>query len=79
MNDIDDPAQVTAANTMRNLMSVYESNYDLISIGAYKKGANPALDSAISKIDKINSFLQQITTEKFEYDQTVELMKKAIQ
>jgi flagellum-specific ATP synthase len=79
MNDIDEPSQVDAANNMRNLMSVHESNYDLISIGAYKKGANHALDNAISKIDKINAFLQQKVTEKFEYDDTVELMKKAIQ
>ena len=78
MNDIDEQHQVDAANKMRNIMSVYESNYDLISIGAYKKGANPALDMAIEKIDNINAFLQQKTEEKFGYEETVELMKKAI-
>ena len=51
---------------------------DLISIGAYKKGANPALDKAIAKIDGINSFLQQEVGEKFEYDDTVSQMKQAI-
>lgn len=79
MNDIDDPDQVGDANMMRNIMSVYESNYDLISIGAYKKGANPALDSAIEKIDRINRFLQQRVEEKFEYEETVSLLKQAIQ
>ncbi len=78
MNDIDEQHQIDAANKMRNLMSVYESNYDLISIGAYKKGSNPALDVAIEKIDNINAFLQQKTNEKFEYDQSVDLMKQAI-
>lgn len=78
MNDIDDPEQVNTANTLRNIMSVYESNYDLISIGAYKKGANPALDAAIAKIENINAFLQQKVSDKFEYDETVALMKKAI-
>ncbi len=78
MNDIDERSQVDAANTLRNIMSVYESNYDLISIGAYKKGANPALDAAIAKIDKINAFLQQRTTDKFEYDDTVAQLMKAI-
>jgi len=78
MNDIVSPEQTDAANTLRSLMSVYESNYDLISIGAYKKGSNPALDNAIEKIDNIHAFLQQRVAEKFEYDETVALMKQAI-
>lgn len=78
MNDIDEQDQLNAANTLRNIMSTYESNYDLISIGAYKKGANPTLDAAIVKMDKINAFLQQKTTESFTYDETVELLKQAI-
>jgi len=78
MNDIADPDQVDAANRLRNIMSLYESNYDLISIGAYKKGTNPALDVAIGLMDRINAFLTQKTTEKFEYDETVAMLKKAI-
>ena len=78
MYDIVDRAQTDDANKLRNIMSVYESNYDLISIGAYKKGANPALDTAIVKIEKINAFLQQKVEEKLDYDETWNLMKKAI-
>ncbi|MDL2232231.1 flagellar protein export ATPase FliI [Ruminococcaceae bacterium OttesenSCG-928-L11] len=78
MNDIVDPSQVEIANELRGIMSVYESNYDLISIGAYKKGSNPSLDRATQKIDKINAFLQQKVGEKFEYDQTIALMREAI-
>ena len=78
MNDIVDTAQVDIANELRAIMAVYEANYDLISIGAYKRGANPALDKAISKIEKINAFLRQRTTDKFEYEQTVALMREAI-
>lgn len=78
MNDIDERDQIDAANTMRGIMSIYESNYDLISIGAYKKGANPALDGAIEKIDKIHAFLQQKVDEKLEYEETVNLLKQAI-
>jgi len=78
MTDIVSPEQTDAANTLRSLMSVYESNYDLISIGAYKKGSKPALDNAIEKIDNIHAFLQQRVAEKFEYDETVALMKQAI-
>lgn len=78
MNDIVDPAQVEIANEVRAIMAIYEANYDLITIGAYKKGTNPALDKAISKIEKINAFLQQKTVENFNYDETVNFMKAAI-
>ena len=56
MSEIADKPQRDAASKMRNLLSVYYSNYDLVSIGAYKKGTNPALDEALKKIDKINAY-----------------------
>ncbi len=78
MSEIADKPQRDAASKMRNLLSVYYSNYDLVSIGAYKKGTNPALDEALRKIDKINAFLQQATDEAFSYEETVEMMKAAV-
>ncbi|MDR0947353.1 MAG: flagellar protein export ATPase FliI [Ruminococcus sp.] len=79
MTEITDNEQQQAAAKMRNLLSVYNSNLDLVSIGAYKKGSNPKLDEALKKIDKINAFLQQSTTEAFGYEETIEMMKQAIQ
>ena len=78
MNEIVDSSQLELANKIRNILSVYYSNYDLITIGAYKAGTNPALDIAISKIEKINGFLAQGVNEAFTYEQTVELMKQAV-
>lgn len=78
MNDIADKEQINTAGKMRNMMAVYEANSDLINIGAYKKGANKELDTAIERIDRINGFLQQKVDEKFEFNQSVELMKAAI-
>ena len=63
---------------MRDIMSVYDKNADLISIGAYKAGTNAQVDYAISKIDKINNFLKQSTTDKFSYDEVVEQMEKIL-
>lgn len=60
---------------MRNLLGIYQKNSDLISIGAYKKGTNPALDEAVEKINAINSFLMQSTTESFTYEDTLQVMK----
>ncbi|MDF3003265.1 MAG: fliI [Bacillota bacterium] len=78
MNDISEKDQLEAAGKLRNLMSVYDTNYDLVSIGAYKSGSNRALDEALTKIDKINGFLMQKVDEKIPFSQSVDMMKAAI-
>ncbi len=78
MAEIADKEHKDAAAKLRNLMSVYNANYDLVSIGAYKKGTNPALDEALKKIDKINAFLQQATDEAFSFEDTVKMLKDAV-
>jgi flagellum-specific ATP synthase len=79
MNDITAEEQLEMAGKMRNLMSLYEANSDLINIGAYKSGSNKMLDEAIEKMQGINQFLQQRTGEKIKYEKSVELMKAAVQ
>ena len=64
-----------AAARMRNLLGLYQKNADLISIGAYKRGNNPALDEAVSRIEAINGFLQQGIGESFSYDETLERIR----
>jgi flagellum-specific ATP synthase len=78
MNDIVKEDQLDTAGEMRNLISVYEANSDLISIGAYKSGSNKKLDEAIKKIDGINEFLQQKTDEKVTYEESIQFMKAAV-
>lgn len=75
MNDIVSKEQNSAAKKIRDILSVYYANYDLISIGAYKKGTNLKLDDAISKIDKVNNFLIQGVDDKYTYDDVLNLMK----
>lgn len=78
MSIIAAPEHKEAASRLRNLLALYNSNVDLISIGAYKPGTNPKLDEAISKIDKINSFLRQDTSESFSLDETVKMLIEAV-
>lgn len=78
MAEIAPPEHKAAAAKLRNLLSTYNSNYDLVSIGAYKKGTNHALDEALRKIDKINVFLQQGTEEAFSFDDTVRMLAEAV-
>jgi flagellum-specific ATP synthase len=75
MNDIDTEEHKQAAAKIRDWLSIYYQNYDLISIGAYKPGMNHRLDEAVQKIDEINGFLQQKVNEKFTFDETVNMMK----
>jgi flagellum-specific ATP synthase len=78
MTEIASPELQAAAAKMRNLLSVYNSNIDLVQIGAYKRGSNAKLDEALRKIDKINAFLQQGTKEAFTFEQTAKLIKEAV-
>ncbi len=78
MSIIATPEHKEAASKLRNLLALYNSNVDLISIGAYKPGTNPKLDEAISKIDKINGFLRQGTSESFSLDETVKMLMEAV-
>ena len=71
MNDITSEEHKKAAGVIRNLLAVYSKNEDLINIGAYVSGSDPACDKAISMIENINKFLQQSTKEKFDYDNII--------
>ena len=64
-----------AASRFRNMLGLYQKNSDLISIGAYKKGTNTALDEAVAKINSMNAFLQQGIDESFTYDETLRLIQ----
>jgi flagellum-specific ATP synthase len=78
MSQIIDPEHKKATNEIRKIMSIYQENQDLISIGAYKAGSNPDLDYAISKIDRINAFLQQPVDQGYNFNDTISLLKEIV-
>lgn len=75
MTEIVSPEHRQLASRIRDIMSVYERNADLVAIGAYKPGSNRKLDFALTKIDAINAFLTQQVDEAFTYRQCVEQMR----
>ncbi len=79
MVEIVSPEHRQLASRIRDIMSVYEKNADLVAIGAYKPGTNRKLDFAMSKIDAVNDFLTQDVNEAFTYDQCVAEMAKILQ
>lgn len=72
MPDVTSEEHRSAAGKIRNLLAVYKKNEDLINIGAYVKGSDTTCDLAIAMMDRINNFLRQKTSDKFDYEQTVQ-------
>ena len=66
------------AGRIRQMLSVYRDNQDLLSIGAYKSGSNPELDEAIRRMEAINALLQQKVDIKATYEETVQQMRKLV-
>jgi flagellum-specific ATP synthase len=59
MNDIVDPGHAQLARRFRALIAAYEANRDLVLMGAYRQGTDPALDRAIAMHDRLVAFLTQ--------------------
>jgi flagellum-specific ATP synthase len=53
------PEARDAANAVRGLMATYREKEDLIAIGAYQPGADPATDAAVTARPHITDFLRQ--------------------
>ena len=62
-SEITPPEQRAAAQTLRELLAAYRDHEDLISIGAYRGGANPTVDAAIATRDEIHRYLRQAIDE----------------
>lgn len=58
-NRVSGPVTKKAVGYVRRLMAVYTESEDMINVGAYQKGSNPAIDEAILHHDKIEKFLNQ--------------------
>ncbi|MBD2858435.1 flagellar protein export ATPase FliI [Spongiibacter sp. KMU-158] len=59
MNDITDKPHQVAARHFKQTYSLYQQNRDLITIGAYQRGADPRLDEAVRLWPSVQKFLQQ--------------------
>lgn len=66
------------ANEMRAHLSAYEENYELIQIGAYKRGTSKDVDQAIQLNPKIIAFLKQGIEESCPRDATLAQMEKVL-
>jgi type III secretion protein N (ATPase) len=71
MNGIVSKEHKKAAGKLRETLSTYEKQRDLILLGAYQYGTDPRTDYAIDKYDAILDFLKQDTHDNTPFDETV--------
>ncbi len=79
MSSIADSDHKKAAGQLKNVLATYGEAEDLVNIGAYKTGSNPAIDYALKKIDAVNQFLMQDVYEKVTFEETVEQLEALFQ
>jgi len=72
MSGIVSPEHKKAAGKLRETLSNYEKQRDLILLGAYQYGTDPRVDYAIDKYDQIIDFLRQDTHNNTPFDETVQ-------
>lgn len=72
MSSIVDKNHKRASGQLKEVLAVYAEAEDLINIGAYKKGTNPKIDFAVSKMDDVLAFLKQDTEERFSFEEELQ-------
>ena len=75
MGTVADPDHKRCAARIREILATYEKQRDLILIGAYQKGSDPAVDHAIAMIERVTRFLKQETHEKADFRETISRMR----
>jgi len=66
---VDGPHRAAAAR-VRALLAAYERQRDLIALGAYQRGSDARTDEAIARIEAVEAFLCQATSEAAPFEDT---------
>jgi flagellum-specific ATP synthase len=69
-DDVCDANHIAARRQLIRLLAAHAEAEELINIGAYARGSNPATDAAIAMKDELDGFLQQARHEQSAYPQT---------
>lgn len=72
MKDITTPQHQAAALTIRQLLAAYADHEDLLSIGAYRRGSNRTVDTAVEMRDAVDALLRQTVDSALPFDNVVE-------
>jgi flagellum-specific ATP synthase len=78
MHDITEPSHQRSARRLKQLLSIYNRNQDLINVGAYRAGTKPELDEAIENHPKLMAFLRQDINERFALHDSIEQLMQLV-
>jgi flagellum-specific ATP synthase len=71
MNDVTSARHRELAVKLKAVLATHRRAEDLINIGAYAKGSNPAIDFAIEKVGNIQTFLRQSIEERADLEESI--------
>jgi flagellum-specific ATP synthase len=78
MHSICTREQLDAAIRFKQVYSLYQQNRDLISVGAYRRGADPRVDQAVEQWPKMLDFLRQDMYEPVGFERSYADLKKLV-
>ncbi|ELA7156095.1 flagellar protein export ATPase FliI [Vibrio parahaemolyticus] len=78
MPQITTEEHVLMSKAVRQVLSICRKNQDLVSIGAYKPGTDPAIDGAFTLKPKLDEYLQQRMKESVPYDMCVNMLRNIL-
>lgn len=79
MPNIVPPEHLAEAQKFKQIYSRYLQNRDLISVGAYVKGADENIDQAVERMPFFRRFLQQGLDEKSTFNDSVQGLHQVLQ
>jgi len=65
MDELVDAEHRRLAGRLREVLATYERQRDLILLGAYRAGSDPATDDALARVSAVEAFLRQDRQQRF--------------
>ncbi|MEM1413412.1 MAG: FliI/YscN family ATPase [Myxococcota bacterium] len=78
MDQVTTPEHRAQANALRAHLAAYEAKRDLVALGAYAAGSDPALDAALERMDRIEAFVRQGRSERSSWEDALARLAEAL-
>jgi len=75
---VADERQQLLVQRVKSIISTYETSRDLVDMGAYQAGANPALDEAIAVYPALIECLRQRPSQSSSLQETIAMLEAAV-
>ncbi len=78
MPSIVNPEHLALTQRFKQLMAIYQQNKDLVSVGAYKPGADLEVDASIERLPHLRQFIRQDFNSDVNYHDSVSNLEALI-